>query len=157
MSYVTPFILFVLGVLIWRHQLSAKRRFEVAEQVLAAFHKASDGLSTLRSPMIWAAEIENAKPKKEKEGEDQADDEAPRTKSKEQQRLERRVEMHNVYVARAEAMSAGRGFADRTDSCGNSLRSPCRRCDRCPVPRSPAGVRRRHGTIWWRVLRFLLP
>jgi hypothetical protein len=49
--------------------------------------------------MIWAAEIENAKPKKDKEGEDQADDEAPRIKSKEQQRLERRVEMHNVYVA----------------------------------------------------------
>jgi hypothetical protein len=110
MSYVTPFVLFVLGVLIWRHQLSAKRRFEVAEQVLAAFHKASDGLSTLRSPMIWAAEIENAKPKKDKEGEDQADDEAPRIKSKEQQRLERRVEMHNVYVARAEAMSPA--FAD---------------------------------------------
>jgi hypothetical protein len=42
MSYVTPFILFVLGVLIWRHQLSAKRRFEVAEQIVAAFHKASD-------------------------------------------------------------------------------------------------------------------
>jgi len=82
MSYVTPFILFVLGVLIWRHQLSAKRRFEVAEQVLAAFHKASDGLSTLRSPMIWAAEIENGKPIKDKEGEDQADDEAPRIKSK---------------------------------------------------------------------------
>jgi hypothetical protein len=98
-SYVTPFILFVLGVLIWHHQLSAKRRFEVAEQVLAAFPTASDGLSTLRSPMIWAAEIENAKPKKDKEGEDQADDEAPRIKSKEQQRLERRVEMHNVYVA----------------------------------------------------------
>jgi hypothetical protein len=108
MSYVTPFILFVLGVLIWRHQLSAKRRFEVAEQVLAAFHKASDGLSTLRSPMIWAAEIENAKPNKE--GDDQADDEAPRIKSKEQQRQERRVEMHNVYVARAEGMSPA--FAD---------------------------------------------
>jgi len=105
MSYVTPFILFVLGVLIWRHQLSAKRRFEVAEQVLAAFHKASDGLSTLRSPMIWAAEIENGKPIKDKEGEDQADDEAPRIKSKEERRLDQRVEMHNVYVARAEAIS----------------------------------------------------
>src|SRR5580704_3951712 len=110
MSYVTPFILFVLGVLIWRHQLSAKRRVEVAEQILAAFHKASDGLSTLRSPMIWTAEIENAKPKKDKEGKDQADDEAPRIKSKEQQRLNRRVELHNDYVARAEAMSPA--FAD---------------------------------------------
>ena len=101
MSYVTPFILFVLGVLIWRHQLSAKRRFEVAEQVLAAFHKASDGLSTLRSPMIWTAEIENAKPKKDKEGKDQADDEAPKIKSKEQQRL---------VLLSQKGESEGRGF-----------------------------------------------
>ena len=108
MSYLTPFILFVLGVVIWRHQLSAKCRFEVAEQVLAAFHKASDGLSTLRSAIVWAGEIENAKPKKDekKDGEEQADDEGPRTKSEEQQRQERRVAMHNVYVARAETMSA---------------------------------------------------
>jgi hypothetical protein len=32
MIYMTPFILFVLGVVLWRQQLSAKRRFEVAEQ-----------------------------------------------------------------------------------------------------------------------------
>jgi hypothetical protein len=99
MSYVTPFILFVLGVLIWHHQLSAKRRFEVAEQVLAAFPTASDGLSTLRSPMIWAAEIENAKPKKDKEGEDQADDEAPKDQEQGTATTRARVEMHNVYVA----------------------------------------------------------
>jgi hypothetical protein len=104
MSYVTPFILFVLGVVIWRHQLSAKRRFEVAEQVLAAFYKASDGLSILRTAMIWPSEIENAKPKKDekKDGEEQAADEWPRTKSEKQKRQERRVEIHNVYVARAE-------------------------------------------------------
>jgi hypothetical protein len=103
MSYVTPFILFVLGLFFWRQQLSAKRRFEVAEQVLAAFHKASDGLSTLRSPMIWGGEIEAAKP--EKDGEKQADDERPMTASEEQQRQERRLELHHVYVARAEAIS----------------------------------------------------
>jgi hypothetical protein len=112
MFYLTPFILFALGVVIWRHQLSAKRRFEVAEQVLAAFYKASDGLSTLRNPMIWAGEIENAKPKKDerKDGEEQAGDELPRTESEEQKRLKRRVEMHNVYVARAEAIAPA--FAD---------------------------------------------
>jgi hypothetical protein len=84
MSYLTPFILFGLGVIIWRHQLSTKRRFEVAEQVLAAFHKASDGLSTLRNPMIWGGEIENAKQKKDKGGPARADDEALRTDSEEQ-------------------------------------------------------------------------
>jgi hypothetical protein len=109
MSYVTPFIPFVLGVLIWHHQLSAKRRFEVAEQVLAAFPTASDGLSTLRSPMIWAAEIENAKPKKDKEGEDQADDEAP--KDQEQGTATTRAAGRNAQrLRRAEAMSPA--FAD---------------------------------------------
>jgi hypothetical protein len=109
MSYLTPFILFALGIVIWRHQLSAKRRFEVAEQVLAAFYKASDGLSTLRSMMILGEEIENTKPKKDEK--EQADDhELPRTKNEEQQRRERRVELYNVYVARAETISPA--FAD---------------------------------------------
>jgi len=102
MNYVTPFILFVLGLLLWRQQLSSKRRFEVAEQVLAAFHKASDGLSTLRSPMIWAGEIEAAKPKG---GDEPAGDDPPMTKSEEQQRRQRRAEIHNVYVARGETIS----------------------------------------------------
>jgi hypothetical protein len=55
MSYITPFILFVLGLVLWRQQLSPKRRFEVAEQVLAAFYKASGGLSPLSRIMELAA------------------------------------------------------------------------------------------------------
>ena len=42
------------GVIIWRLQLGAKRRFEVAEQTLMAFQRASDGLSRLRDPFIYA-------------------------------------------------------------------------------------------------------
>ena len=53
MSYLPPFILFVLGVIIWRLQLGAKRRFELAEQTLMAFQRASDGLSRLRDPFIY--------------------------------------------------------------------------------------------------------
>jgi hypothetical protein len=131
MNYLTPFILFGLGVFLWRLQLSSKRRFEVAEQMLTAFHKASDGLSALCSPMMWAGEIEAAKPKKD--GEAQQGDDPPMTKSEEQQRRQRRAEIHNVYVARggtiapafAELRTAqilagihfGRAAADTIESC----------------------------------------
>src|SRR5215468_7783461 len=108
MSYLTPFILFVLGVFVWRQQLLAKRRYEVAEQVLAAFYKASDGLSTLRSPLILTGEIEAAKSKKK--GKKQADDESLRAESEEQRQQRRRVKMHNVYVARAGTIATA--FAD---------------------------------------------
>jgi hypothetical protein len=101
MSYLTPFILFGLGVIIWRYQLSAKRRFEVAEQVLTAFQKAADGLSTLRNRFVSAHEIE----KMNKKGEEQTDGEAPKTKSKKQQLQERRLEMQYAYAGRAEAIS----------------------------------------------------
>ena len=110
MSYLMPFILFFFGVLLWRQQLSAKRRFEVAEQVLAAFYKASDALSTLRNPIIAGGEIEAAQPKKDEPeyGEEQ-EDELPRTKSEEQEQRERRTAIHNVYVARAQSMSPAFG------------------------------------------------
>jgi hypothetical protein len=47
----------------------------------------------------------------------------------------------------------------RSRGPGESPVAPQRRSvrDVCAKPRSPAGVRRRHGTIWWRVLRSLLP
>ena len=98
MSYLTPFILFVLGVIIWRLQLVAKRRFEVAEQILTAFQRTSDGLSQLRDPFIYAGELAAAEmPKVADEGEG-----FPREVNK---REKERVRLRNVYVARVESVA----------------------------------------------------
>ena len=71
----------------------AKRRFEVAEQTLTTFHRASDALSKLRSPMLWAGELESV--------------EVPKDLGKED---EMRVRQYNVYATRAEA--AAPAFAE---------------------------------------------
>jgi hypothetical protein len=98
MTYLIPFVLFVLGVLLWRLQLGAKRRFEVAEQILTAFQRASDGLSRLRDRFIYTGELAAAEvPKVADEGEG-----FRRTVDK---REEERVRLHNVYVARAESVA----------------------------------------------------
>jgi hypothetical protein len=96
MTYLAPLLtvaLFVCGVIVWRLQLVAKRRFEVAEQALSAFYRASDGLSRLRAMMIWAGELASV--------------EVPSNVGKEE---EMRVRRYNVYAARAEAATPA--FAD---------------------------------------------
>jgi hypothetical protein len=98
MSYLIPFVLFVLGLILWRLQLGAKRRFEVAEQTLTAFERASDGLSRLRDPFIYTGELAAAEvPKVADEGEG-----FPREVDKTEKE---RVRLHNVYVARAESVA----------------------------------------------------
>jgi hypothetical protein len=92
-TYLTPFILFVLGVVLWRLQLVAKRKFEVAEQALTAFSKAADGLSILRNPMIWGTESASVEVPEDISAEDQ-----------------KRVRTYNVYAARSQ--SIGGAFAE---------------------------------------------
>ena len=53
----TLYLCLSLGVILWRLQLGAKRRFEVAEQTLTAFQRASDGLSRLRDRFIYTGEL----------------------------------------------------------------------------------------------------
>jgi hypothetical protein len=96
LSYLIPFILFVAGVILWRLQLGAKRRFEVAEQTLTAFQRASDGLSRLRDPFIYTGELAAAEVPKH-------DDEDFRRRVDEHDK--ERVRRHNVYVARAESVA----------------------------------------------------
>ena len=89
MAYLAPLLtaaLFICGVVVWRLQLVAKRRFEVAEQTLTAFYRASEGLSRLRAPILWAGELANFDIPKDRDKND-----------------ERRVRDHGVYAARAEA------------------------------------------------------
>lgn len=96
MTYLAPLltiVLFACGVIVWRLQLVAKRRFEVAEQALTAFHRASDGLSRLRGMMIWAGELASV--------------EVPQNLSKDD---ELRVRRYNVYASRAEV--AAPAFAE---------------------------------------------
>ena len=50
--------LFLLGLCAWREQLLAKRRFEVAEQVLTATYAALDALSAIRSVGMWGGEMD---------------------------------------------------------------------------------------------------
>ena len=47
------FALFVLGMLVWQKQLIDKRRFEVAEQVLVVFNRASTAIQQLRTRHPW--------------------------------------------------------------------------------------------------------
>lgn len=93
MTSLLTVVLFVFGVVVWRLQLVAKRRFEVAEQALSAFYRASDGLSRLRGTMLWEGELALV--------------EVPPNLDKEQ---EMRVRRYNVYAARAEA--AAPAFAE---------------------------------------------
>jgi hypothetical protein len=102
MSYLIPFILFVAGVILWRLQLGAKRRFEVAEQTLTAFQRASDGLSRLRDKFIYTGELAAAQVPKD----DDEDSDFPRKVDKSE---EERVRLHNVYVARADAAAPAFG------------------------------------------------
>jgi hypothetical protein len=44
-----------LGLNAWRRQLLGKRRFEVAEEVLLAAHKAKLSLAYVRNPAGWTA------------------------------------------------------------------------------------------------------
>lgn len=92
MSYLAPLltvVLFICGVVVWRLQLVAKRRFEVAEQALTAFYRAADGLSGIRHPFMWGGEIASAT--------------APEGLSEAE---ERRIRLYNAYVARNEAASS---------------------------------------------------
>jgi hypothetical protein len=87
MAYLAPLLtvaLFIVGVVVWRLQLVAKRRFEIAEQSLTAFYRASDGLSRLRTAILSAAELAGV--------------EVPKDWSKEDQD---RAREYNVYVARS--------------------------------------------------------
>jgi hypothetical protein len=96
MAYLAPLltvVLFICGVVVWRLQLVAKRRFEVAEQTLTAFYRASDGVSRLRSPMLWAGELASVEIPKDVDKKD-----------------EKRVRDYGVYAARAEA--AAPAFAE---------------------------------------------
>ena len=86
LSSVVALLLFALGVVLWRLQLFAKRHFEVAEQALTAFYKASDAISMLRNPIIRA--------------EEQASIELPKDLSKDDQD---RLRLYNVYTGRAQA------------------------------------------------------
>ena len=101
MSFFTPFVLFVLGVIIWRLQLGAKRRFEVAEQTLMAFQRASDGLSRMRDLFIYPGELAAAPVPKD----DDEDAEFPRVDKRE----EERVRLHNAYIVRADAAAPAFG------------------------------------------------
>lgn len=49
--------LFFIGLRVWRRQLVAKRRFEVAEQAIAATIGAIEGISHIRQRMLWAGEL----------------------------------------------------------------------------------------------------
>jgi hypothetical protein len=92
MSVVTPivtFVLFLLGIVVWQLQLVAKRRFEVAEQALAAFHKAADALSMMRSRILRA--------------EERVTIEVPKDLSEEDQE---RLRDYNVYAERAQAAAS---------------------------------------------------
>jgi hypothetical protein len=109
MSYFTPFILFVLGVVlgvvIWRLQLGAKRRFELAEQALMAFQRASDGLSRMRDPFISTGELAAAKVPKD----DDESEEAVYWRRRVGEREKERVRLFNMYVARADAAAPAFG------------------------------------------------
>lgn len=96
MSWLAPLItvcLFVGATVVWRRQLVAKRRFEVAEQALTAFAKASDSLSRLRSPFMWEGELEAA----------HLPDGVP-------DRDRRRIRTFNAYVERAKSTESA--YAD---------------------------------------------
>jgi hypothetical protein len=54
-SSALTLVLFVVGLYIWRRQLIAKRRFEVAEQAIAASIGAIEGLSHIRQRMLGQA------------------------------------------------------------------------------------------------------
>jgi hypothetical protein len=59
MSFLAPILtllLFIAGVIVWRLQLVAKRRFEVAEQIMVAFFKAEAALAQIRNPFISSGE-----------------------------------------------------------------------------------------------------
>jgi hypothetical protein len=47
----------------WRRQKLSERRIEQAERILTATYKARRGLSNVRSPMIWAHELDAAEEK----------------------------------------------------------------------------------------------
>jgi hypothetical protein len=96
MAYLAPLLtvaLFVCGVVVWRLQLVAKRRFEVAEQTLTAFYRVSEGLPRLRGPILWAGELASVEIPKDVDKKD-----------------EKRLRDYGVYSARAEA--AAPAFAD---------------------------------------------
>jgi hypothetical protein len=101
-SFITSFILFVLGVCLWRLQLGDRRRFEVAEQALLTFAKASEGISRLRRRFISVGELANAKASKNENDDEDADDTIP---SPEERREEQHRRLYNVYAARAEAIA----------------------------------------------------
>ena len=83
------FVLFVVGLYIWRRQLIAKRRFEIAEQAIAATIGAIEGLSHIRQRMLWAGELAAVEVPKGVTAQD-----------------EKQMREHGVYFARARLTEA---------------------------------------------------
>jgi hypothetical protein len=88
-SSALTLVLFVVGLYIWRRQLIAKRRFEVAEQAIAASIGAIEGLSHIRQRMLWAGELAAVEVPKEVTGQD-----------------EKQMREQGVYFARARLTEA---------------------------------------------------
>ena len=83
-SPALTFVLFLVGLYIWRRQLIAKRRFEVSEQAIAATIGAIEGLSHIRQRMLWAGELAAVEVPKEVTGQ-----------------AEQQMRQQGVYFARA--------------------------------------------------------
>lgn len=80
----------VLGIRAWYWQLAAKRKFEIAEQAITVFKRATDAISHIRNPMAWSTEQEKVK--------------IPDDVSEEKKKL---IRQYGIYGLRAEATQKG--------------------------------------------------
>ena len=80
----------VMGIRAWYWQLAAKCRFEIAEQAITAFERATDAISHIRNQMGWTTEKDKV----------QVPNGIPETKKK-------LTQQYGIYALRAEASQEG--------------------------------------------------